>query len=531
MPIPAPFNTLRPILPHPMPIQPIYSFGMYDIYHIDMRQVDVKLHPALMNKTTMWKYLNLFQSNPYTPTVIEARRGRPSIIIWHNDLPQNQQFPFNDLSIPMPHPHGNGNHCGGYVHTIGDSVPHLHGGEVPPQYDGIPTSPIKPGQMALYFYPNQQRASTLWFHDHTMDATAKNVYAGLAGLYLIRDEEEDNLNLPSGAYEWSLVLQDCKMDMNTGKLIYDPNFPNNPEFVGDHSMVNGQLYPKMEVEPTWYRIRLLNGANTRFYNLKFHVGEDDVNGDVNVKPDIEMWQIGSDGGLLSMAARVPSPPPGLNLPQQEGLLISPGERIDLLINFKNAANTTISLYSDIQAPFADFDSKSAQYFHVMAFDIKATTCSLYHFDPQTPLSNISPLPVTANTSQINLTEDMPGMPRINVLGQDKDYCDPITTEEQISLDSIHDFEFTNETPDSHPMHIHLVQFQVISGGTDLRDINNNPVFAWKDTVRVKPSTQANPLQNKTRVRAKFSPYPGRYVYHCHLLEHEDSGMMRPLEVI
>ena len=292
-------------------------------------------------------------------------------------------------------------------------------------------------------------------------------------------------------------------------------------------MVNGQLYPKMEVEPTWYRIRLLNGANTRFYNLKFHVGEDDVNGDVNVKPDIEMWQIGSDGGLLSMAAQVPSPPPGLNSPQQEGLLIGPGERVDLLINFKNAANTTISLYSDIQAPFADFDSNSAEYFHVMAFDIKATTCSLYHFDPQTPLSNISPLPVTANTSQIKLIEAMKGMPRINVLGQDKDYCDPITTEEQISLDSIHDFEFTNETPDSHPMHIHLVQFQVISGGTDLRDINNNPVFAWKDTVRVKPS----PLQNKTRVRAKFSPYPGRYVYHCHLLEHEDSGMMRPLEVM
>ena len=288
-----------------------------------------------LSPATMWGYNGIWPG----PT-LETRKGLPFSIKWSNHLPAKHFLPVDPT-----------------IHGAEESVPevrtvtHVHGAQVLPDSDGYPdawvTSDGKAGPVAAAdptHYPNEQTARMLWYHDHALGITRLNVYAGLAGFFTIRDDDEDALNLPSGPYEIPLMIQDRKFGVD-GSLLYPP--PKNgthpmwmQEFFGDTICVNGKASPYLEVEPRKYRFRIVNGSNSRFYHLTLVPA--DASGKRNGRPvDAPAFrQIGTDSGLL---------PVPLSL---HYLIISPGERFDLVIDFSDFKGQNFALLNDAPAPYA-----------------------------------------------------------------------------------------------------------------------------------------------------------------------------------
>jgi spore coat protein A len=452
-----------------------------------MRESFHPLHRDLP-PTRLWTYSSQFPG----PT-IEARSGQPLLVRWTNALPYRH-------FLPIDH-----NLCGAEA-SIPEvrAVAHLHGGSVPHTSDGFPENWFTPGHDVLYRYPNQQEAATLWYHDHAMGITRLNVYAGLAGLYLLRDAGEDALNLPSGSYEIPLVLADRSLDRNA-QLYYpasgDPHAPWVPEFFGDILLVNGKILPYLAVEPRKYRFRLLNAANGRFFNLSLSNG-------------YELHQIGSDQGLLASPVAAKT------------LTAAPGERLDLIVDFAPLRGQSFRLMNDRATP-------------MMEFRVAPTAVS----DPSSLpplLRTIERTPEAAAiiTRDLSLdeVESLQGQ-SMRMLLNNKPWSAPVT--ETPRLGSTEIWRLINLTDDTHPIHLHLVRFQVL----DRRNLEifnyrmhrrflwTGPVtppepgeMGWKDTVRAFPGAV-------TRIIVRFDGYAGRYAWHCHLLEHESNEMMRPFEVL
>jgi len=337
-----------------------------------------------------------------------------------------------------------------------------------------------------------------------------NVFAGLLGLYFVRDEAEDALRLPSGKYEIPLVLYDRLFDLES-QLNYpvsgDPNAPWTPEVFGDAIVVNGKISPYLEVEPRPYRFRILNGANGRFFHLSLSNG-------------MTFHQIGTDQGLL------PAP---LELKR---MVLAPGERADVVCDFSGAAGDQVVITSDG--------------FNVIQFRVSKNTGAK---DIATPAATsvlpsvLRPVAKTPESSavksrKLSLIEvgDKALRP-IGMLLNNAHWNMPVT--EKPVLDSVEIWNLVNTTDDSHPIHLHLVRFQILDRRnfdtqTYLRDesfvflgppVPPDPSEAgWKDTVRAEPGMV-------TRIIVRFEGYTGRYVWHCHILEHEDNEMMRPYDVI
>jgi spore coat protein A len=224
------------------------------------------------------------------------------------------------------------------IHGADASVPavravvHLHGAHVPPESDGYPEDWITPGQNAVYMYPDKQRSQTLWYHDHALGITRLNVYAGLAGLYIVRDRDDEKLGLPSGAYEIPIIIQD-RAFRKDGSLCYPtagvrPDIHPNwvPEWFGNMAVVNGKVWPYLDVEPRRYRFRFLNASNARFLRLRLSNGQ-------------AMTQIGGDGGLIEAPAPI------------DQFLIAPAERAEIVIDFSGQEGREITLTNDAPAPF------------------------------------------------------------------------------------------------------------------------------------------------------------------------------------
>ncbi len=410
------------------------------------------------------------------------------------------------------------------------TVVHLHGGHVPPESDGYPEAWFarkfaKTGPYfttKIYYYPNVQQAATLWYHDHALGITRLNVYAGLAGFYILRDDCEDRLNLPAGKYEIPLVIQDRSFNPD-GSLFY-PRQPEKPvpdvdpsvvpEFFGDTILVNGKVWPYLEVEPRKYRFRLLNGSNSRFYRLKLSSGQ-------------PIFQIGTDGGLLEAPVKLKT------------LLLSPGERADVIIDFAKLTGRHILLTNDAPAPFPNGTPPDDNTVQIMQFRVvlplsdNDTGClpsQLY------PLPRLSQRPVH-KTRDLSLTESTDKYGRPIMLLNGLRWDDPITEKPELGTTEI--WRLINETPDSHPIHLHMVQFHILDRqpfdvkhysttgklrftGPAVRPHPNER--GWKDTV------SANPGQ-VTRIITRFTDFTGLYVWHCHILEHEDYEMMRPYQVM
>jgi bilirubin oxidase len=578
--------------------------GSVDYYEIAVRQFRQQILPDGMPTTSVWSYgsINHPGTFNYPAFTIEARFKRPVRVRWINDL-KDPSGAFLPHLLPVDPTLHWANPAGGidgrdtrptFTSTpdaYGGPVPlvtHLHGGHNAQESDGyaeawylpaadnIPAGFATTGTFYEYFqsqflakwgrswepgsatfqYENDQRAGTLWYHDHTLGMTRLNVYAGPAGFYLIRRGPGD---LPAGVlpgpgtgvgahpfgrhFEIPIALQDRSFNMD-GSLFYPdsrsffddfggPYIPDsdvppmwNPEFFGDTIVANGRTWPFLEVEPRRYRFRVLNGCNSRFLILKLAADP------VATRPALAalpFWQIGAVGGFL------PRPV------QLDSLLLSPAERADVIVDFTGlAVGTEIYLINEgpdepfgggvpeTDFPAADPDTTG----QVMKFVVVSRTSRDHTSDPERlTLPAFKPLAGGGSTRRVSLNEvsstvsgfDGPVTALLGTLeGSDNQLLgweDPIT--ENPALHSLEVWEIHNFTEDAHPIHIHEVLFQVVDRqafGGDAR-----PPEAWetgfKDTVIAYP-------EEVTRVRARFD-LPGLYVWHCHIVEHEDHEMMRP----
>jgi blue copper oxidase len=367
---------------------------------------------------------------------------------------------------------------------------HWHGLILPEDMDGHPKDVVTPGNSLYYSLPVQQRAGTYWYHPHPHGKTARQVFLGLAGLFLVADAEEEALNLPSGEYEVPLIIQDKHFE--GGNLDYSPSADEMMTgYLGEQITVNGLHAPYLAIKSGWYRMRILNGSTARVYNLSLSNG-------------IPFQLIGSDGGLLSSAETITS------------IILAPGERIDVLFNF-SALNEGEEFFLNSNS-FSKYNLQGRQSFRIMKFKVQGVTSNSFIL-PAT-LSAITPLsPSNAvNTrmfdiSAIGAGHEGSGGHSINGKTFEMERID-----ETVKSGTTEIWEFDNMRGDEiHPMHIHGVQFQILE-----RIGGRNTIIAsekgWKDTVLVMPG-------EKVRVVMTFPANPGLFVLHCHNLEHEDDGMM------
>jgi len=462
-------------------------------YRIQAQAITSKVHRDLA-PTKFWS----FGSSTPGPT-FETRSGEPLLVEWVNALP-NEHFLPMDRTI----------HGAEADKPAVRTVVHLHGAKTGPESDGYPEDWIVPGKSSLYYYPNQQDAAMLWYHDHALGINRLNVYAGLLGTFLIRDSLDDALNLPKGKYEVPLILYD-RLLTHQGQLLYpvspDPQSPWVPEIFGNAILVNGKLFPYLEVEPRKYRFRLLNASNARSYNLSLV-----ENASAN-QNEVPFHQIGTDQGLLS------APVPLTNLE------IAPAERADLVIDFSQHRSRQVVLKSDALV--------------VMQFRVSSQKVD----DPSALPPALRAVPKiqesrAVQTRLLTLNEyvNKAGNPVMLLLNA-AHWKMPVT--EKPVLGSTEIWSLINPTNDSHPIHLHLVRFQILDrqpyvpwlfqtrrelrfiGPPEPPDPNE---AGWKDTVRAHSKMV-------TRIIVPFEGFTGRYVWHCHILEHEDNEMMRPYEVI
>jgi spore coat protein A, manganese oxidase len=470
-------------LPVPEPARPLRKGH----YRVAMREFQAKIHRDLP-PTTFWGYEGMSPG----PT-FEVRSGEAITVEWVNNLPTKHLLTIDHA-----------------IHGAGEDLPdvrtvvHLHGGRVPPESDGNPERWIVPGQSKKSFYPNRQEAAGLFYHDHAMGITRLNAVAGLFGQFLIRDGFEDSLGLPSGAYEIPLCIYDRLLQLN-GQLQYPERWTD--DYDGNALLLNGKLFPFFDAEPRPYRFRILNCSNGSFYSVSF------AKDSFSLVPGSEPFRmIGSDQGLLAAPL------------EMKRLALTPGERADIVMDFSPYAGKTIYLKSS---------SFPAMRIRVSAGETTKTALPA-------KLRSIERTPESAavKTRELTLMDHMDAKGRMtHLLLNGAHYDMPVT--EKPALDSTEIWTLINQTAEAHPIHLHLVRFQIL----DRRPFNPDTymqsgklVFTgpaippeaheagWKDTVR------ADAL-HATRIIVNFEGYKGRYVWHCHVLEHEDNEMMRPYEVI
>jgi FtsP/CotA-like multicopper oxidase with cupredoxin domain len=506
------------------------------------------------------------------------------------------------------------------IHGAADNEPqvrivtHLHGAAVSPASDGFPDfwftpAPAAPangiggpaGNFVVDTYPNLQPPTALWYHDHSMGITRLNVMAIGAGFYLLRDPaQEAALNLPSGAHEIPLAIAD-RMFGADGSLSYlnsvirpgtsfHPNWAS--EFFGNVITVNGMAWPYLNVEPRKYRFRILNASNARMYNLRL----------INLSSSQlwpNGWQIGSDGGYLAAPVQLDMTP----VKEQDAsdvsnkLFLAPAERADIVVDFSGLApGTTLAFVNDAAAPFPDGDAPDpASTGEILQLRVVPLTDS----DTSSLPSQLNPLPTRLDASQASVVRHMvlaevedpdSGNPVIGLLNNT---CFEEPVSESPRLGSTEIWEIVDTTPDTHPIHIHFVQFNLLNrqpidkqryladwnaatpdGGSLPGPVPTCPSMAdpvgppgvatgpqqilpvdayltgepiapaeseagWKDTVRVKKDAVTrllirfapqDPADNGPYGGFVFDPTDGAYVWHCHILEHEDNGMMRPYQL-
>ena len=597
----------------------------YDFLRVCMKNAKIKIHKDLP-ATDMWTY-----EGQYPGPTIEVHRKQKVVAEWKNEI--DGVIPFTAVNEPNNDPDtttqndvgvsGSAKKEDGIDKLKAWSVVHLHGGKTHPDSDGWTENVIERGQSTLFTYHNDQRARMLWYHDHAMGVTRFNVFAGLAGLWLIRDDEEEKLNLPSSKYELPLLIQDRNLETDgdpdgnlTGRLLHKVE-DNAMEFFGPVTLVNGKIWPFCEVEPRRYRVRLINGSNARIYRLLLI--------DENKKQiNDAITQIGSDGGLL------PKPIP---FQSDEGIVIAPAERVDLIIDFnqiQNGGSKDVKFINNAGAPFdgspaapSDFvigDNTQTgdktinarlKYPNVMKFCIRSNSHNGHGGDYVIP-NKLSELKIVTHNdlpathchrvvflAEINGMLELVELIEVMVKKPTEKYIEikdhvGKTTLYQVGARMFEDrvnwfpkknewevWKVINATMDTHPFHVHLTDFQILR--RDLYDLHDNAslnlvegftednkpvsfkaqrkiddktgvadssgfsmsVAILKDTIRVNPGENPNnPDDNELdettgttkygemlTIAIKFEEFTGRYMYHCHLLEHEDHEMMRPFVVL
>jgi spore coat protein A len=438
----SPFRPFRAELPRIPELRPTRRTRARDVYDLTIRHGTAEILRGF--QTPVFGY-----DGQYPGPTIRARRGREVIVRQRNALSV-------DVNV------------------------HLHGGVVPAAHDGHPMDLIAPGTVKRYRYPNDQGAATLWYHDHAHGRTARSVYRGLAGFYVVEDEREERLELPRGAFDVPLMIQDRAFNRD-GSLRYASS--PEPGFLGDTILVNGVVAPRMRVRRRLYRFRLLNASNARRYKLVLGGGR-------------PMFQIASDGGLLERPLK------------RRAITISPAERIDVIVDFRDyAPGTELVLHNDL-------GSRSTV--AVMRFDVDRGGGAEEARVPRR-LRELRPLPAPAVDRRFELSLATGGGILWQIGGRS---FDPNRIDVRPRLGTSERWAFVNTSTRLHPMHTHGFRFRVLK-----RSLGPVPRSerGWKDTVPVRPGETVT-------VQPWFAPYPGRYVFHCHALEHGDFGMMLQMEV-
>jgi spore coat protein A, manganese oxidase len=627
-------------------------------YTLGINQFSDQVHPTL-GATTLWGYHpNValgggVQGQKHLGGIIVAQKGVPIQLTFRNNLPANHIIPV-DTSID-----------GGQLAQNRATV-HLHGGLVPWISDGGPhtwfapngdkgpsyVNVLNPGAAvneAEYYYPMNQSARMLWYHDHALGTTRLNAYAGIASALLLRDGFEGNLRnlglpdfIEAGGRELPIVVQD-KVFVGPDIALADPTWPGSaasgslwyghqydtaifgklgpapagappaisvvPEFFGDTMLANGTVYPEVTVEARRYRLRILNACNARFLNLQMYVDDGSPNGitlnnagtPLNAparntaapnkpgKPTSNFLVLGTEGGFLPTPATVPSNVPFNGTTAGGSLLVAPAERVDALFDFSAHAGQRIILYTDAPAPFP-MGAPINDYFPglnvnknpvngvtppgsgpntrvIMRFNVVPATSAEAPLgitratdltagnDPLPVPLGVTALPPGVPVRQLTLNEafDLHGrlaqllgtnVPVAGAYG--RAYMDAST--ENVTAGSMEVWQIANLTADTHPIHFHLVNVQVISRQPFSNYRNGVPNLTgaplppaadergWKETVRMNPGEVTTVIMRFDLPSVPFavppSPRTGghEYVWHCHILEHEEHDMMRPLIV-
>jgi spore coat protein A len=582
----------------PLPVPPVATqtfkpliSAVADYYEIDMKASKHQFNAGLPmpEKDNVWTYGQPGKNPVLLGPTIVAKKGRPVIVKYINKLPTNlEEFPLKDAIDPTIE--GTPGNEGMNPVPSGAAIPHLHGGHTAARFDGTPmqwwTADGLKGddyKTDTFTYVNDQPASLLWYHDHTMGATRFKPYLGLAAAYLIFDNVDDGNNItvsqknnkgklinivqpvPAGygKYHLPLVIQDKQFNAD-GTLYYPTQGISAthpvwvPEFFGDTPVINGKAYPYLDAQPRRYRLRLLNGSQARFYNLKFMNGEN----------SLTFYVIGSEGGLL------PAPV------AKTELLIAPGERFDVIVDFTGIQlGSTVMMTNDAATPYpgdplspGDPVSELMKIYintEVPATDPDLTVLPANLKLPASP--RLAPTPLLRPRDIVAKEIMVPGIVEEEVPGEvllnGYHFMDK-TEIDTIKAGTTEIWQWINLTVDVHPMHMHLATFQVLNREafdvgryttdwqvyldnlrtTPKPDISNyllpgsqlppdSEEKGYKDTVKAYPGYV-------TRVIAKFDlpstsllDYNwktgsfGDWVYHCHILEHEENDMMRPFRVI
>jgi spore coat protein A, manganese oxidase len=580
-----------------------------DYYKITMGQFQQHLHPDLPAPTTLWGYADVTGGQPnfrYLGGAIVAQENRPVRIKFTNELPNKHPLPV-DTSLMGAEPDQPVNRATAHLH--GGFVPWVSDGGPFTWF----TPDGKAGESRLkwlpdnnrrltddLWYPNAQSSRLMWYHDHAMGITRLNAYAGLATAYILRDDFENALIaagiLPGkvAGTEIPLIIQDkafkCEDDAfgKAGDLDYPmtqeagdvaPGFPPIPfpscvpEFFAETMLVNGAPYPYVQVQQRRYRLRILNACQARFLNLQLYYAKNGLATEANLgAPGPAMVQIGTEGGFLPEPVVLNSPPmpltfdPVSGVPTSYTLLLAPAERADIIVDFSHVpVGAKLVLYNDAVAPFPSGDptvggeDQSPDTQNILQFQVTPRVGARDDpfFMPRVPIQRLM-AKHAHRVRNLTLNEDVDEFGRlIQRLGTDekiypdtfaRNYMDSPT--EVVHAGSTEVWAIFNNTMDTHPIHFHLSNVQVLGrraftqhgdklvphGKIAEPDANER---GWKETVRMNPGQVTYVImkfdlpRGPAGVRIPDSPRTGgaEYVWHCHILEHEEHDMMRPLVVL
>ncbi|MER8186093.1 multicopper oxidase domain-containing protein [Kitasatospora sp. NPDC094015] len=604
------YVTPLPVLPA-MP--PVATDGGVDQYRLAARQFSQQILPDGLPATLVWGYGSSAHPDSFHfPALpLEATVGRPVRALWANEL-LDAQGRFLPHLLPVDPTLHWANPAGGedgrdsrptFTATPGPyrgpvpMVPHLHGARVPQEADGYPEAWYLPDAVdipdgyartgsfhagfaraaadaggadwpagaAVFEYPNDQRATALWLHDHTLGMTRLNIYAGLCGTYLLRGGEAD---LPAGALpgpapapgdapgtayrEIPIVIQDRSFEGDgslffpagrgfvgdvpeEGPFVPESDVPPiwNPESFGDTMVVNGRTWPVLEVEARRYRFRLVNGSNARTLLLKIAA---DPLAERPAAAALPCWQIGSDGGFLPAPARL------------DQVLLGVGERADVVVDFGGLpAGAELHLINEGPdeaygggLPGSDFEAADpATTGQVLKFVVTAASSADTSLPPERlALPARTPLGTPERTRELSLSETLStsfrGAPVMAMLGtvtrdsRGRIRPVPLGWGDEVTEDpdqhAVELWELYNFTGHAHPIHVHQVMLEIVERETFRGTVRAPEPWetGHKDTVIAHP-------REITRIRLRFD-LAGRFAWHCHITDHEDNEMMRPLDV-
>jgi len=519
-------------MPIPEVLEPDGRRRGADYYEVSMEEFERKVHPDLP-PTTFWG----FEGTVPGPVIKARSRERIKVRFDNTDLPSEHLLEI-DERVGGTKPEDYDDHDGPVPDVR--TVVHQHGLNIPWQSDGQALSWKSPDGVTgpryvkdVHDIPNRQGRTTTTYHDHALGISRLNNYAGLHGFYIIEGLRERFTRLPRGDYDIPIMLQDKTFESD-GSLHYPDEFI--PNFAGDTAFVNGAVWPYLEVEPRRYRFRLVNQSNGRTFSLSLARHEDGHDGGhaESAGHVPTMYQIAPDHGFLEDVVAIG------HGGDMESLTIAPFERAEIVVDFSDHAGETFTVTNDAEFPFAggghdgggghddggdgDHDAHLGEVFQLRVTDPdhrvrdRSADPRKLRLPRQRSYNEHAVQETRHMTMGMKMVDGLP----THVLNGKTFHDGGEIAKPQLGTTEI--WELENNTMHTHPIHVHLIDFEVIGRGPDGTDDPLPNERGSKDVVRVNPG-------ETVRIITRFGDYTGKFPWHCHILEHEEQSMMRMFEVV